>query len=758
MYGTAACACAGTALATSGQRKAAAAARFAATSAGVRQPRTPLARGAGFGAKLGLALAFRLGLVLLRRSALLRNDRRGLVRRTADLRSYGGRRGGRRSRGVEHAGMHPQGAVAQGGERGVVGREEHRGATGGLRHDGVRDEARGVRVETPRRLIEQQCARRARGLHDDRETAALAGGQVARMRAQPPRERGIGGVEAQQGAEARCRRAGSEPVTSVHAAALGLHAVAREQRVAVVGDECDASGLGAGRERDQQTRLAGAVRPTKGDDPTRVQRQRRPSDHDPIAVAHREVSHGEGGGPGALWRTPSVRAASVPVRPDLGECRTDRRSWRRRRRLDNSAARHRQPPVGHAGELVGAMLGHHDADAGLVGERAEQRDDARPRVIVEVGERLIHEQQDRLLGDRRRDRDEGRLAGRQSPQLAFEQRSDPDAVGDLAHARVDQHPRDAAEFEREADLVRDAAGRERGTRMLQHDAHASREVARGHVAALVSRDAQRPGGPPAVDVRVQSAERAQQGRLPRPRGAGQQGEGPGAEVEVRHRHHRSRGCRPEPHRRLPQGDRMPALAREAPSGIAAQLERRRDRGRPFQGVLEHRCEQPHAAPLTAQPLREPHRTDRVGQGRQRRPRDRDRTREPLHRSPPCAARDEPRHVQQRTERAEREDRQRDRQRADHGVPQSVHRRGSEHHDVRERRRQSPRRQRQHHRPRPVGTVEQHPVQHAHRDEGGREHGGRAQGSGPEPHARNLTPRTSPRRLLRRRVRPARRRG
>ena len=91
-----------------------------------------------------------------------------------------------------------------------------------------------------------------------------------------------------------------------------------------------------------------------------------------------------------------------------------------------------------------------------------------------------------ILDDRGGDRDEGRLAGRQSARRPVEQSGHAHPLRDFRHPGADDHRRDAAQLECEPDLVPHALGRERLSRMLQHDAHPLREVARGHGIALVS--------------------------------------------------------------------------------------------------------------------------------------------------------------------------------------------------------------------------------------------------------------------------------
>ena len=153
----------------------------------------------------------------------------------------------------------------------------------------------------------------------------------------------------------------------------------------------------------------------------------------------------------------------------------------------------RETPVGDLRELGRAVLGDDDAHAGLVREGTEQRDDPLAVRRVEVGERLVDEQQDGALDDGGRDRDERRLARRQPAQPPVEQGTDADGLSHLVDAGRDDDPRDAAQLEGEADLVAHALGGERLARMLQDDPDALRRVAWRNGDAAVADDLERPG-------------------------------------------------------------------------------------------------------------------------------------------------------------------------------------------------------------------------------------------------------------------------
>ena len=104
-----------------------------------------------------------------------------------------------------------------------------------------------------------------------------------------------------------------------------------------------------------------------------------------------------------------------------------------------------------------------------------------PERRVEVGERLVDQQQDRVLDDGRRDRDERRLAGREAAQPRGRA---------AARCRRARRPRRRGPRRSSGDTPRsssarpissrDPLGRESLARMLQHDADALRRVARGY--------------------------------------------------------------------------------------------------------------------------------------------------------------------------------------------------------------------------------------------------------------------------------------
>ena len=176
-----------------------------------------------------------------------------------------------------------------------------------------------------------------------------------------------------------------------------------------------------------------------------------------------------------------------------------------------------------------------------------------------------------------------------------------------------------------------------------------------------------------------------------------------------------------------------AVARDRGPREPAQLEGGGDRRRASERPLEHGREQARAAALAAQALREPHRAHGVDEGRQGAPRDREGPRDAAQRPAPRPAGEDPRQVDQRVDEAEGEDRQRDREGAGRGIPQSSRRDLAEHDDVRERRREPHFGQRQEDGARAVGAVEEDAIDDPDHDEPGGECRRGAQRSGSQRH-------------------------
>ena len=389
--------------------------------------------------------------------------------------------------------------------------------------------------------------------------------------------------------------------------------------------------------------------------------------------------------------------------------------------------------VGDLVDLGDAVLGDDDADAGVARKRGEERDDIAPRVRVQVGERLVDEQQDRVLDDRRGDGDLRRLAGRQPAQRPVEKVRDAAPLADLRDACRHDRWRDASKLERQSQFVAHAVGRESFARMLQHDAHELRGVARGNGRAVVAGNPQDAVDAAAVDVRVQSREGPEQRRLAGAGGSRDDGQRPRREDQVGNPDRAFCAGAAVAQHRIPHLHGCQAVALDGSPGEPAQLERRRDRRRSGESPAQHRSEQSHPTPLASQSLREAHGAHRVGECGQGGPRHRQSARDPVQRASTRAAREHARQIHQGVDQAEGEDRDGDRERAGGGIPQSAGRDRSEKHDVRERRGQRHLGEVEHDRAGAVRAVEQHPVDDPDDNEPGGESRRGAQGSGSKRH-------------------------
>ena len=301
--------------------------------------------------------------------------------------------------------------------------------------------ARAAASRPARRLVDQQHPRARR------PAARPARGSVAR-----PTERSRGccaisranaGPSASRPDEAReprGRAARRRARAAVRAAALGRHRVADEQVVRRVGHEGDRAarsrhasasdrravdgdvrrGIRHG-ERGQQARLARAVRPHEGDDS--------PARRVSVAASTATVPP---------WRTVSPAGLAAPDSPSAAASRRGRTRARRAAprpstsgavahaiRVRSATARARPP-----GARRRRRTPRPRARARPAGRRPDRRYAASRSASGSSTSSRIGS-----LDDRGGDRDQSRLAGRETAQAAAEQRSDPDPLGDLGDPR-----------------------------------------------------------------------------------------------------------------------------------------------------------------------------------------------------------------------------------------------------------------------------------------------------------------------------------
>ena len=344
-----------------------------------------------------------------------------------------------------------------------------------------------------------------------------------------------------------------------------------------------------------------------------------------------------------------------------------------------------EPGIRRTRPLARVVFGDDDAHPRLVGEALEQPADPDPGRGVQVGQRLVDQEQDRPGGQGGADGHQARLSRRQRVHLPVEQVLDPQPAGDLPRPLVDDDGGHAAHGQGESDLVPHVFGHEGQPHVLADHPDETGGVARGSPGAVRAAH-----GDPAClaaleEMLEQAAQAVQQAGLARPGRPGDHGERAGLELEV-------------------QPGEVPVAPAVAVAGIGAVLPRVaeaergiRHHGGPLAGAVDHvrggetaglhrggegegsldrlfedGNEQGRDRPLTAaQPAGHPHPPDRVEQGRERGPGDHQGTGDRAQRTAPGTAGEEPAHVHHGVEHPEDEDQRRDRQGAQGGIRQAA---------------------------------------------------------------------------------------
>jgi hypothetical protein len=191
---------------------------------------------------------------------------------------------------------------------------------------------------------------------------------------------------------------------------------------------------------------------------------------------------------------------------------------------DQDAVRGAQAPLQ-------AVLGEDDRRPPLLVQPAQEPHELVARDGIELGGRLVEQDELRATGERGAERDPLQLAARELVGRALEQGADPEGERDLLDPPGHRGGPQAAVLEREGELRADRAEDGLGLGILQQGAGHRGEL-RGTVLARVqAADDDAAAELPAVEVRHQAAERAQQRALAAGRRAGHHDELPGLDRE-----------------------------------------------------------------------------------------------------------------------------------------------------------------------------------------------------------------------------------
>ena len=154
----------------------------------------------------------------------------------------------------------------------------------------------------------------------------------------------------------------------------------------------------------------------------------------------------------------------------------------------------------------------------LVGELAEDSEQATGRRRVEVGQRLIDHEQARPHHQRASHREQLPLPARKPRRLAAAQRTDTGALHHLADATTDLRAFDPQVLGAEGELAFDTRANDLLGGVLQHRPHAQRDVPQPQVGRQASFETHASGHLTAIGVRDQSVDRSDQRALATSRG------------------------------------------------------------------------------------------------------------------------------------------------------------------------------------------------------------------------------------------------
>ena len=177
------------------------------------------------------------------------------------------------------------------------------------------------------------------------------------------------------------------------------------------------------------------------------------------------------------------------------------------------------------------MLGHDDGRAEFLVEAPQEPDELVARDRVELGGRLVEQEQRRTVDHRRGDRDALQLAARERVGAPLEQVRDAEGERRLLDRAGYAAGRLAPVFERQLELGAHAAHHDLALGLLEDRAADRGQVAGAVLAHVEPADTQLAARLAAVEVRDEPAERAQECRLPRAGDAREHREGARLELE-----------------------------------------------------------------------------------------------------------------------------------------------------------------------------------------------------------------------------------
>ena len=193
---------------------------------------------------------------------------------------------------------------------------------------------------------------------------------------------------------------------------------------------------------------------------------------------------------------------------------------------DDAALLHHHHPIGNRERAVDPLLGEDDGALRLL-DRGEE---CLGTVCVELGRRLVEQQELRSQRERRREADALQLSARELDRAPAREVRRADLTERDRDLRPDLLGRDGHVLETERDLVVDARHHDLVLRVLEDRRDDARQLGRPVRARVQAADLDPAGEAAAVEVRHEARERAQERRLaaarrvraarrPRPRGA-----------------------------------------------------------------------------------------------------------------------------------------------------------------------------------------------------------------------------------------------